>query len=262
MTRWLDGALGTELIARGAPENDPESWVDTAPDEVTAHHLRMRAAGAEAVYAASFSAPRRARRGDEPLVLARITRAVSLAVRATSLPLEAAAPIPVSRRPDVWAPLGPGMHHPAMVAAAAQAGATTVVLETFLDFAELIVALQHLAGEGLPVVASFCPHPRKRLGDDDLERLVAELAEAGAWAVGVNCGDGRGDVLRVAGMLVGRGLPVIARPSAGLPGQRIAPEAFAKWADELCAIGVAAVGGCCGVTPAHLVAARHSALER
>ena len=58
-------------------------------------------------------------------------------------------------------------------------------------------------------------------------------------------------VARCAGAL---GVPLVAKPSAGLPGAVASPEAFAAGALELVRAGASWVGGCCGVTAEHLAA--------
>ncbi|HEY7956401.1 MAG TPA: homocysteine S-methyltransferase family protein, partial [Polyangia bacterium] len=52
----LDGAMGTELIARGlrVREECPEAWNLERPDEVRAIHAAYVAAGAEVIQTNSF----------------------------------------------------------------------------------------------------------------------------------------------------------------------------------------------------------------
>src|SRR3954469_16253714 len=63
----LDGAIGTELIARGlrVREEAPESWNLDRPDDVRAVHAAYVAAGSDAVQTNTFGAtrPRLARFG-------------------------------------------------------------------------------------------------------------------------------------------------------------------------------------------------------
>src|SRR5690349_7092039 len=56
----LDGAIGTELIARGlrVREESPESWNLDRPDDVRAVHAAYAAAGCEAVQTNTFGATR------------------------------------------------------------------------------------------------------------------------------------------------------------------------------------------------------------
>jgi len=229
----LDGAVGTELARMGADARDPERWVRTAPGRVLELHRAMVAAGATAITTATFAAPR-SERG-----LERMAPAVSLA-------REAGAPI-------VLAALGPGERHAELATAAVEAGADGVVLETFVGPESLVRITTEVAsavGDRVPVIAGYCPLD----GAATPERvaLPARLADAGASAVLVGCGDGKGSVVSVARRWLDGPLPVIARPSAGLPGELRTPAAFAVLAAELRAAGVRAMGGCCGAGVDHV----------
>jgi 5-methyltetrahydrofolate--homocysteine methyltransferase len=79
-------------------------------------------------------------------------------------------------------------------------------------------------------------------------------------ALGMNCGLGPEQMLPLAERLLkAASVPVIITPNAGLPRFRngktvyeIGPDAFAQTMRAIAALGVQAVGGCCGTTPAHL----------
>ena len=94
--------------------------------------------------------------------------------------------------------------------------------------------------------------------------LVRVAGSAGASAVGANCGCGPENYVRVARMLSEAGsLPVWIKPNAGLPMIRdrktvfpMGPEEFAGFAARLVEAGARFLGGCCGTTPAHIVALR------
>jgi methionine synthase I (cobalamin-dependent) len=52
-------------------------------------------------------------------------------------------------------------------------------------------------------------------------------------------------------------LPLLVKPSAGLPGDRPAsPAQFAQAVPALLGLGVRLLGGCCGTTEAHVAALR------
>ena len=229
----LDGAVGTELARMGADARDPERWVIDAPERVTALHRAMIAAGATAITTASFAAPR------SESAFERMRLAVSLA-------REAGAPI-------VLAALGPGEGHGALARVAVEAGADGVVLETFVGPESLVRTSREVAaavGQRVPIIAGYCPLD----GADTPARraLPLRLAEAGASALLVGCGDGKGSVVAVARRWLDGPLPVIARPSAGVPGTLRTPADFAVLAAELRAAGVRAMGGCCGAGVDHV----------
>ena len=102
----------------------------------------------------------------------------------------------------------------------------------------------------------------------DLVALVAELPNP-PLAFGANCGVGASDLLRtVRGFQAAHpSLPVIAKGNAGIPKfvdghihYDGTPELMADYAVLARDFGARIIGGCCGTTPAHLVAMR-AALE-
>ncbi|MDR2643393.1 MAG: bifunctional homocysteine S-methyltransferase/methylenetetrahydrofolate reductase [Planctomycetaceae bacterium] len=79
-------------------------------------------------------------------------------------------------------------------------------------------------------------------------------------AMGLNCGSGPEGLLQAAEIAVKvNPLPLIVQPNAGIPkefdGRQIyysSPEYAASYAMRLVSLGVAAVGGCCGISPEHI----------
>lgn len=103
------------------------------------------------------------------------------------------------------------------------------------------------------------------------EAVAAAMTEAGADAVGANCGVGVELVVPICQRLrAATDLPLWIKPNAGLPtieGSAIrygtSAEFFASHYVALRQAGAAFLGGCCGSTPEFiraLVSARHSAL--
>ena len=109
-------------------------------------------------------------------------------------------------------------------AALAEAGVDLLVIETQTD----------LRGDGaggrgrrdvapdlaVVVTATFTKDDRTLLGSTP-EQVAARLVELGADAIGVNCGEGPAQVLRVIRAMrrVAGGVPLVARPNAGGPAQ-------------------------------------------
>ena len=97
---------------------------------------------------------------------------------------------------------------------------------------------------------------------ESVERMLAPLpigsAQPIAW--GLNCGVGPDGLLGAVERAVRvTALPLIVQPNAGLPreveNRRIylcSPEYLASYACRYVALGVSAVGGCCGTTPDHI----------
>ena len=92
------------------------------------------------------------------------------------------------------------------------------------------------------------------------EEAVAALEEEGASSVGANCGTGVDSYARLAKTLCTlTDLPVWIKANAGLPvleGSRVVypmtADEYAGYVPSLLESGVAAIGGCCGTTPAHI----------
>jgi methionine synthase I (cobalamin-dependent) len=83
------------------------------------------------------------------------------------------------------------------------------------------------------------------------------MVEAGADAVGANCGVGVEYAAAICRRLhAACGLPVWIKPNAGLPKMEgtviqysVSGESFAAHYGSLCEAGASFVGGCCGSTP-------------
>jgi methionine synthase I (cobalamin-dependent) len=159
--------------------------------------------------------------------------------------------------------------HPALAAAfRAQCevlvgeGVDVLLLETFRQPEEIRIALEaarSVAGS-VPIIASVSFDPFGTMADGmGPEDMAGRLKEWGADAIGVNCADGPAGVYEMATRMFGAGLPVVAKPNAGLPHRvegRFAymatPEYFLVYAKRLFKAGVKAVGGCCGTTDEHV----------
>ncbi|MFO0950467.1 MAG: homocysteine S-methyltransferase family protein [Isosphaeraceae bacterium] len=110
-------------------------------------------------------------------------------------------------------------------------------------------------GEDLPRIVSLFAWPSDGLAD-----LARRLEDLGASAIGVNCVAGMPAALDVLRRLAPvTTLPLLVRPSAGLPGEPPAlPGSFAAAVPELISLGVRFLGGCCGTTHEHVAALRHA----
>ena len=96
---------------------------------------------------------------------------------------------------------------------------------------------------------------------DTAEQCARQLTDAGADAIGANCGDL--DPVRmsrvVALLRAATDRPIAAQPNAGKP-QLIEektvfdmePAVFAEGVAECIRAGAQIVGGCCGTTPEHI----------
>ncbi len=153
-----------------------------------------------------------------------------------------------------------------------EGGADVLWVETISAPEEFTAASIGIGRVGAPWCGtmSFDTSGRTMMGltSADMVRLVAELPHA-PLAFGANCGVGASDLLRtVIGFRdAGAPLPVIAKGNAGIPKYVDGhihydgtPELMADYALLARDCGARIIGGCCGTTPAHLLAMR-KALE-
>jgi len=151
----------------------------------------------------------------------------------------------------------------------AEAGVDGLLIETVFDLREALVAL-HACKEvtSLPVLVCLAFQTDERGGrtmmGDTAEQCATQLTEAGADAVGANCGDlDPSQMAKVVALLkAATDRPIVAQPNAGKPrlvdGRTVfdmAPEPFAAGIAECIEAGARIVGGCCGTTPEHIRAA-------
>ena len=156
------------------------------------------------------------------------------------------------------------------VAALVAAGADCICVETMTDLVEATLAVRAAKdiAPTIPVLATmtFDPTPRGyfTIMGVTVPAAAAGLEQAGADAVGSNCGNGVEHMVAIAREFrAASRLPVVIQPNAGLPrtvgGRTVydeTPEFLADKAKELVALGVSIIGGCCGTTPDHIRALR------
>jgi len=149
--------------------------------------------------------------------------------------------------------------------ALAAGGVDAIVCETMTELAEILAAIRAVKdATGLPVVASMTfdsgPEGDRTVMGVSAAEAAERLTEAGADAVGCNCGTGIDHYIKIAGILRQHtDLPVWVKPNAGLPElhegkvvYREGPDEFAAKVPALLEAGANFVGGCCGTTPAHI----------
>jgi 5-methyltetrahydrofolate--homocysteine methyltransferase len=274
----LDGGLGSLLIARGLSGGEPpERWVLERPADVEAAHRDYARAGADAVHTATFGAhPLRLERAGlggrgEEIARAAVGLARAAGARFVVGDLGSAGEyLPPVGQADA-AELAAGFER--LAAALARAGADALHVETMTDRREALIALAaaRRAAPGLPVLVSLTFERRKRgfftVMGDRLVPSLTELAAAGAAAVGANCTLSSADMLELAREArAGHGqiaAPLVIQPNAGRPmlvggvtRYEQEPAAFAEDMAAIAALGVEAVGGCCGTDPEFIAALR------
>ena len=272
-----DGAMGTQLYARGVGTKPLARANLTHPDVVKAVHLDYLQAGAEVIQTNTFGANVSVlgETGHADKVAEINRRGVVLALEARSL----------SGQP-VWVAgaLGPlGKHGVTLGAldsaadqnifaqqasALAEAGVDLFMLETFGSLAELKLAVGAVRSVSpLPIVAELTfTAEAVSLAGDTPEEIAEGLAELDVAAFGANCSVGP-DVIRrgLERMAAIAHVPRVAQPNAGLPTYvdgkleyTAGPDYFADTARQTALAGAVLVGGCCGTTPEYIAKVRDS----
>jgi methionine synthase I (cobalamin-dependent) len=268
-----DGAWGTQFILRGLePGACPDIWNLTNPAAVMDVARSYTQAGSQAILTNTFRA--------NPVSLGEEWRERAAEINAAGVRISKEA---AAGRALVFASLGPTgkmvmageiaerdveRAYEVQAQALAGAGADALLIETQSDGDEAEIILRVARATGLPVIVSFTfdtgkAHDRTMTGETP-ERLARRMEQAGADAIGANCGSGMEHFVALCGRLrKACGLPVWIKPNAGLPvmenGQlhyRQSPQEFASYAPALVEAGASFVGGCCGTSPAFIAALR------
>lgn len=275
-----DGAMGTQLFARGLRSGDCGMlWNVDRPADVGGIHHAYRQAGCDLITTNSFGGSRFAleRHGLSSRV-AELNSAAAQVARAAagnqSWVLGDVGPFG-----DFLEPVGdttPDTLREAFgvqIAALVGGGADAILVETMSDPAEAVVGVEaaKAAAPGLPVIVTYAfqktaPGEYRTMMGSTVAEAVGRATGAGADIVGTNCGTDLGldDYVELAGKLVAAAgkTPVIVQPNAGSPrtdaGGKLyydaTPEEMAATAVRLLGAGVRIIGGCCGTTPPHLAA--------
>jgi 5-methyltetrahydrofolate--homocysteine methyltransferase len=275
-----DGATGTNLFDMGLHSGEaPETWLDLHPERIEALHRAFVEAGADVILTNSFGANARrlALHGLERRTRELARRAAELArevADAAGRPVVVAGS--VGPTGDLLAPLGPLTEAEAAevfeetVAGLKEGGADVAWIETMSAVEEMRAAVTAAGRAGLPctLTASFDTAGRTMMGlaPEALVAFAAELSPA-PLALGANCGVGASDlVVSLLAMSEAAGaVPLIAKANAGIPvvhGDHVhysgTPETMAAYAQLAADAGARIVGGCCGTSPAHLLAMRRA----
>jgi homocysteine S-methyltransferase len=291
----LDGALATELEARGADLLDPlwsAKYLIEQPDLIRAIHLEYFEAGADVATTATYQATfeRFHERGIEREAAARLMRrAVTLATAARD---EFWAP-PANRvgrlRPLVAASVGPygamladgseyrghyalsdrgiaDFHRPRL-AVLASAGADLLACETLPCLREALVLAELL--QEFPEMSAWigfsCQNGEHNCEGEDVARCAAELDPyAQIAALGVNCTRPEYVSSLLGRMRSHTRKPLLAYPNSGERYHAAAkiwsggtdPTPFADRAPAWFDAGARLIGGCCRTTPADIKSLR------
>ncbi|HEY6105314.1 MAG TPA: homocysteine S-methyltransferase family protein [Anaeromyxobacteraceae bacterium] len=256
----LDAAMGTALQARGLPPEElPEAWILTRPEEVAAVHANCAAAGARVLLTCTFNAtePRLVTRGLDGKLEALCGWAERLARPAAGGALVAGCLGPSGLPGASATPAALRQVFARPFRALATAGVDLLWAETHFLLAEARAALAAGRATGLPVAVTMAFAAREgalcALDGTPAAECLRALAADGAAAVGVNC-VAPSPALAALFREVAPGLqvPLAVKPNAGPPGEVLTPEAFAAALAPSIRAGARLAGGCCGTTGEHL----------
>jgi 5-methyltetrahydrofolate--homocysteine methyltransferase len=264
-----DGGMGTMLFAAGLLDGEsPEPWNWEKPDVVASVYRAYYEAGSDVVQTNTF--------GGTPIKLSerdlqdRTYDANCLAAKA----LKAICPEGRYAAGDVG-PIGKFMKpmgeytreefdasFEAQIQALVDGGVDLISIETMYSLDEALCALRaakKLSSLPVSVCMTFDRNPRGffTLMGETVPRCLEALKDNGADIVGSNCSHGSPVFIDLARLLRDHtDLPVIVQPNRGKPilekeamAYKQTVEEFVADARAIAAIGVNAIGGCCGTTP-------------
>jgi 5-methyltetrahydrofolate--homocysteine methyltransferase len=277
----LDGAMGTQLIARGIEVGKCNDFLNIdSPDTIIGIHKDYFEAGSDAVLTNTFGANRYAlaRHGLSEELIKINTTGAQIARKAGGEEKYVLGDIGPSG--DFLQPLGTLKPDELKNAFAEQAkvllagGVDGVIIETMTSLDEITIAIEAVKSVcELPVFASMAFDGG---GDDfrtmmgiDVKTAVSRIVSLGVDAIGFNCGKmSLKNYIKLAAKYVSatesseEDIVLLAEPNAGLPElveghavYKVSPADFAAAVEKIHSAGVNIIGGCCGTGPAHIEAA-------
>ncbi len=262
-----DGAMGTWLYQKGIPIGQCcEELNLSRPDVIRDVHREYYEAGARLIETNTFGANRDAlsRFGLEDQVYRINWKAAGLAREAVGEDAFVAGSMTAVSAGRVRHDVLPG--HKDIFIEQAEAllagGVDALILETFLDLSELLLALTSLRPlTKLPIITQLaCMEVGKTRDGFTITDAFNRLHDAGADMLGLNCRLGPGEILRTLEQtVVPDGALLSVFPNAGRPGLLEGEFAYTSssgyFADRALRFreeGVSLIGGCCGTTPEHI----------
>ncbi len=270
-----DGAVGTQLLARGLTGKVPELWQVDEPDALTEIHADYLRAGSQVVQTNTFGATgiklAMNKIGDR---LEQVNKAAvevaKAAVDRVGHGLVAGDIGPCGQMLQPSGPLSPEEAEKTFAEQAkilAEAGADFISIETMFDLEEAMAAVRGAKSVcDLPVVAHMTYNKTPRgfftMMGVTPEAAAEGLKGAGAIAIGANCNIGMPEMIELTKIMkTATDLPIIAQANAGNPevvkGETVYTETadnFASHAPALRQAGASAIGACCGSTPEFIAA--------
>ena len=259
----MDGATGTELLKRGMPAGAcTEQWVLEHPQVLLEVQQSYVAAGSRILLAPTFGANRVGleSRGITGQVGEYNRRLVELTRQAAGEGVLVAGDLAPAGLALV--PFGESSFeemvavYTEQAAALEAAGVDLFVLETMTGMAEAraaVLACKSVSDK--PVWVTFtCDDEGRTPGGTDVLAGLIVMQGMGVAAFGLNCTSPEDTAEQLERLTPYASVPLIAKPSAGLPGACCTPEELAGFVSRYAAAGARIFGGCCGTTEAHIAA--------
>ncbi len=269
-----DGAWGTMLQAAGLTGGAcPEEWNVTHPDEVKKVARAYQDAGCDIVlsntFGGSYCKLSKVGMGDRVAELNKAGAKISLAgapnciVAASIGPTgEFIEPVGEMTADEMQAVFVE------QIAAIIHAGVKALCIETMSSIEEAVCAVKAAKAidknTDVIVTMTFERSPKgyHTMMGVTPARAACELDAAGADIVGANCGNGPEQMIAITREMRSQTKkPILIHANAGLPvleGTKTifkqTPQDMAQKVRELVDAGASIIGGCCGTTPAHIVA--------
>jgi 5-methyltetrahydrofolate--homocysteine methyltransferase len=268
----FDGAMGTQLAERGANMGGQSTL--SHPDTVLAIHQDYAQCGCHILIANTFAMNRVFIETHKVGVDVRQVNVAGVQLARKAVSHDQYILGDIGSTGILLEPYGNLKESAAYEAFAEQAallekaGVDGFIIETMTDLKEALCALRACKEvSALPVIASMAFSTPKNGGrtimGNEARECASALAEAGAQAVGANCGDidpfEMAEIVSI--MHSAAELPILAKPNAGRPRVvdkktifDMSPEEFVKGIKECISAGAHMVGGCCGTSPEHICA--------
>ena len=266
----MDGATGTQLMERGMPAGAcTEQWVLEHPQALLELQRSYAQAGSQVLRAPTFGANRACleRWGAAGRVEEYNRRLVELTRQAAGQDVLVAGDLAPAGM--ALTPVGESSFeemvavYTEQAAALEGAGVDLFVLETMTDMAQAraaVLACRSVSPK--PVWACFtCDDEGRTPGGTDVLAALIVMQGMGVSAFGLNCTSPQDTAQQLERLAPYASVPLIAKPSAGLPGACCAPEELAALAPRYAAAGARIFGGCCGTGPEHLAALRQAVAQ-
>lgn len=262
----LDGATGSNLMLAGMPKGCcAEQWILEHPEAIIDLQCRYAQAGSQIIYAPTFQA--------QPIALQKVgleketekinERLVALSRQAAPDCLIAGDIATLAAHCSSWDPDCFDLmveNYRRQIRGLIDGGADILIGETLLypQEAEAILVAAELEGAGASMYSYTMQADGSLFSGADAGKVLHELEQAGAAAVGFNCvcADMMTPYL-VSKLRRYTSLPLICKPNAGNPvinengiaQYSMAANEFGRIMGQCAENGAMLLGGCCGTSP-------------